>query len=257
MAGQLAGLIDRWHLRKVQEYWTSKAEAAPTLRPHVLHGLRRQARLMRRQIDRVIHAADDRLAAPPIGAGLPRLPLGTDWSWRADGWRGPLPQPGLIATTDRSRISDDLSLYHDCPLGEVAVRQGRNAGLDDRAPFGLGIEVFGFRGSFLSLATLLPPEAVQGLKSWHLVRVDAMIDAERPLRSYARLNVRHGPNLAQIVRELPGLAGEVVVEFDLAYAKLDEARIEHAWLDLIFNDAAMTGIRLRDVVVSRRPRAVL
>jgi hypothetical protein len=257
MAGQLARLIDRWRLRKVQEYWTRTAEAAPALRPLSLHDLRGKARAMRRQIDRVIHVADQRLATPAIGAGLPRQPLGTDWSWRADAWRGPLPQPGLIATSDRSRISDDLSFYHDCPLGEVAVRQRRNSGDDDRAPFGLMIEVFGFQGSFLSLATSLPPEAVQGLKARHLVRLDAMIDAERPLQAYARLNVRHGPNVAQIVRELPALSGEVVVEFDLAYAKLDEMRIERAWLDLIFNDAAMTGIALRDLVVSRRPRAEL
>ena len=34
-------------------------------------------------------------------------------------------------------------------------------------------------------------------------------------------------------------------------------RIERAWLDLIFNDAAMTRILLRDAVLSRRPRAGL
>jgi hypothetical protein len=89
------------------------------------------------------------------------------------------------------------------------------------------------------------------------MRMDALLDADRPLRAYARLNVKHGPNVAQLVRELPSMTGEVVVEFDLAYAKLDETRIERAWLDLIFNDAAMTGISLRDLVVSRRPRAEL
>jgi hypothetical protein len=257
MAGQLARLIERWRLRKVQDYWTRTADAAQMMRPLALHSVRGQARAMRRQLDRVIHVADHRLATPAIGAGLPRQPLGTDWTWRADAWRGPLPQPGLIATTDRSRISDDLSLYHDCPLGEVSVRQCRNSNDGDRAPFGLKIEVYGFQGSFLSLATSLPPEAVQGLKSRHLLRLDAVIDAERPLRSYARLNVRHGPNVAQLVREIPALAGEVVVEFDLAYAKIDDTRIEKAWLDLIFNEAAMNGISLRDLVVSRRPRAEL
>jgi hypothetical protein len=257
MAGQLAKIIDRWRLRKVQDYWTRTADAAPAMRPLALHSLRGQARAMRRQIDRVIHAADHRLSAPAIGSALPRLPLGTDWSWRADAWRGPLPLPGLIASSDRNRISDDLALYHDCPLGEVAVRQSRNVGEGDRAPFGLTVEVFGFQGSFLSLATTLPPEAVQGLKVRHLLRVDALIDADRPLRAYARLNIKHGPNVAQLVREVPSQNGEVVVEFDLAYAKLDDTRIERAWLDLIFNDAAMTGLMLRDLVVSRRPRAEL
>jgi hypothetical protein len=250
MAGRLSRIVERWRLRKVQDYWTRTAEAAPTLRPLALHGLRGEARAMRRQIDRVIQAADHRLAVPAIGAALPRQPLGTDWTWRGDGWRGP-------ASADHNRISDDLSVCHDCPLGEVAVRQSRNAREDDRAPFGLGIEVFDFQGSFLSLAASLPAEAVRGLTSRFLVRVDALVEADRPLPAFARLNVKHGPNLAQLVRQVEITARQVVVEFDLAYGGLDDTRIERAWLDLIFNDAAMTGIVLRDLVVSRRPRAML
>jgi hypothetical protein len=37
MAGRLARIIERWRLKKVQEYWTRKAEAAPTMRPLALH----------------------------------------------------------------------------------------------------------------------------------------------------------------------------------------------------------------------------
>ena len=257
MAGRLAQLVDRWRLQRVQDYWTRAAQSATTMRPLALHGLRGRARAMRREIDRVIHVADHRLAIPALGAGLPRLPLGTDWAWRADAWRGPLPKPGLIAATDRARISDDLTLYHDCTLGEVALRQRRNTGEDDRAPFGLGIEVFGFRGTFLSLSTSLPRESVTGLKARHLMRLDALVTADRPLRAYARLNVKHGPNLAQMVSDLSVGTGEVVAEFDLAYAGIDDTRIERAWLDLIFNEVAMAGISIRDVVVSRRPRAEL
>ena len=257
MAGRLARLIDRWRLRQVQAFWARAAEAAPTMPPIALRALRSEARAMRRQIDRVIHRADDRLAIPAIGAGLPRLPPGTDWAWRADAWRGPLPLPGLIAGAERNRISDDLALYHDCPLGEVMVRQTRSSAAEDRAPFGLAVEVFGFSGSFLSLAASLPPDAVRGLMTRHLVRVDIVLAGDRPLRGFARLNVRHGPNTAQLVSALPAGGGETVVEFDLAYAKIDETRIERAWLDLIFNDVAMTGIMLRDLVVSRRPRAEL
>ncbi len=257
MAGRLQRLIDRKRLRKVQSRWSDAADAAPELPTHALRSLRAEARAMRRQIDRLIHAADHRLTAPAIGSGLPRLPLGTDWAWRADAWRGPLPQPGGIAVAERTAISDDLALYHDCPLAEIAIRQQRNSGEGDRAPFGLAIEVFGFRGSFLSLATSLPPEAVQGLKSRHLIRLDALLDADRPLRGFARLNVKHGPNLAQLVSDLPAAGGASVVEFDLAYGKIDDTRIERAWLDLIFNDVGMTGITLRDLVVSRRPRAEL
>jgi hypothetical protein len=92
-------------------------------------------------------------------------------------------------------------------------------------PLALGSRSSAF-GQFPVACNTLPPEAVQGLKSRHLVRLDAMIVAERPLRAYARLNVKHGPNVAQLVREIPALTGEVVVEFDLAYAKIDDTRID-------------------------------
>ena len=96
------------------------------------------------------------------------------------------------------------------------------------------------------------------IRDRHLIRVDAIVEADRPVRAFARLNVKHGPNIAQMVSELPvtGAAGSLA-EFDLAYAGLDDTRIERAWLDLIFNDAAMNQIQFRDVVVSRRPRAEL
>lgn len=256
--GRIRQALDGWHLRKVQDRWTKAADGAAEAESFTLRSLRAEARAMRRQIDRLIHEADHRLSLPVLGAALPRAPLGSDWVWRGDAWRGALPQPGAAATEARTPISDDLALYHDCPLAEVLVRQSRNRDDSHRAPFGLGIEVFGFRGSFLSLAINLPDAAVQGLKARHLIRVDAIVEADRPVRAFARLNVKHGPNIAQMVSELPvtGAAGSLA-EFDLAYAGLDDTRIERAWLDLIFNDAAMNQIQLRDVVVSRRPRAEL
>lgn len=257
MAGRIAQAIDQWHLRHVQERWSKAADDVAETESFALRTLRAEARAMRRQLDRVIHAADHRLALPGLNAGLPRMPLGTDWAWRPDAWRGPLPLPGAIANSDRTGVSDDLALYHDCPLAEIAVRQLRNDSEAQRAPFGLAIEVFGFRGSFLSLAASLPGDAVQGLKARHLIRLDAVIEADRPVKGFARLNIKHGPNTAQLVSELPQDGSEKLAEFDLAYAGLDDSRIERAWLDLIFNDAGMTCITLRDVVVSRRPRAEL
>jgi Family of unknown function (DUF6478) len=255
MAGRIARALESWHLRKVQDSWTKAADAAPEMESFELRSIRAEARGLRRQIDRVILEAEGRLALPLMSAGLPRMPLGTDWAWRPGAWRGPLPDRGGVASEARTELAEGLALYHDCPLREVSVRQLRNSDEGHRAPYGLMLEVFGFRGSFLSLATDLPDTATDGLKLRHLVRVDALIEADRPLRAFARLNVKHGPNVAQLVSDLPGEGREKVAEFDLAYAGIDESRIERAWLDLIFNDAAMTGIALRDLVVSRRPRA--
>lgn len=255
MPGRIARFLDQWALRRAQTRWAGAAASAGQMDTFALRSLRGEARAMRREIDRVIHAAEPRLASAGASAALPRLPLGTDWAWRADPWSGPLPQPGAVANADRLAISEDLALYLDCPLREVIVRQLRNGDQDDGAPFGLGLEVLGFRGSFLSLSLRLPEAAVLGLQARHLIRVDSVIDADRPLRGFARLNIKHGPNVTQLVSDLPRDGRLRMVEFDLAYSKLDETRIERAWLDLIFNDMAWTALVLRELVVSRRPRA--
>ncbi len=257
MAGSLSRRIAAWHQRRAEQRWARLAEAAPELDPFELRGLRTEARGMRRQLDRVLQVADARLTVPALGVGLPQMPLGTDWSWRPDLWRGALPEPGVVASADRTPLGEGVALYHDCPLGEVVVRQLRNDRPEDRAPYGLAIDVFGFRGSFLSLALNLPQAAVEGLQSRHLVRADLVVDSERPVTGYARLNVKHGPNLAQPVSSLPEQGRDKLAEFDLAYTDLNDRRIERAWLDVILNEPAMTRIVIRDLVVSRRPRAEL
>jgi hypothetical protein len=59
------------------------------------------------------------------------------------------------------------------------------------------------------------------------------------------------------VRELPLNEEEVMVEFDLAYSKMNEKRVERLWVDLIFEGPEMNQVILRDVTFSRRPRAEL
>lgn len=257
MASRIARAVQGWHQRRTEERWARLADTAPGLESFELRALRAEARGMRRQLDRVLQATDARLAVPALGAGLPQVPLGTDWSWRPDLWRGALPQPGSVASGDRTALGDGVALYHDCPLGEVVVRQVRNDRPEDRAPYGLAIDVFGFQGSFLSLALNLPETAVAGLKARHLVRADTVIDCDQTVRAFARLNIKHGPNLAQPVCNLPEAGRDKLAEFDLAYAGLNDKRIERAWIDLILNEASMTRIVIRDLVVSRRPRAEL
>ena len=101
----------------------------------------------------------------------------------------------------------------------------------------------------------LPTDAITGLKRRHLIRMDTIVQLEHPLEIFARLNIRHGPNTEQIVRELPVGQENISVEFDLAYSKLNEKRIEAAWIDLIFEGPDMNQVVLRDLTFSRRPRA--
>ena len=257
MAGRISQGVAAWHQRRTQTRWARLVATADELDAFELRALRAEARGMRRQLDRLLQVADARLTVPQPGAGLPQMPLGTDWSWRPDLWRGALPQSGSVCSTDRTALGEGLALYHDCPLGEIVVRQVRNQSHEDRAPYGLAVDVFGFRGSFLSLALNLPAAAVEGLRAKHLVRAELVIDSDGPVKAYARLNIQHGPNLAQPVSTLPENGRDKLAEFDLAYVHLNDRRIERAWLDLILNEAEMTRIVIRDLVVSRRPRAEL
>ncbi|MWD30208.1 hypothetical protein E0K89_022325, partial [Aquicoccus sp. SCR17] len=213
------------------------------------------ARRLRAQLDRFLAVAENRLALPLIGAATFRTPGDADWSWRPALWRGPLPVPGIASAPSKATLGDEVTLFHDCRFSELTLRQIRNRRAGDLAPFGLRMDVFRFDGSYLSLALDLPPEAAEGLVQKHLVRLETIVEMEKPLEIFARLNIRHGPNTEQIVRELPLAEPEIMVEFDLAYARLHEKRIEKLWLDLIFDGPEMNQVVIRDLTMSRRKRA--
>lgn len=257
MAGRIAGLIDRFLHRRVLRRWGHAADAAGVADYETLRSLRGRARGLRRILDRVIHAAEHRLALPVIGSNVIRKQMGTDWAWRPEMWKGPIAVPGFSSVPGKSLICEGTTIFHDCRRSELTVRQIRNTRDTDIAPFGFRMDVFRFDGSFLSLVIDLPEEGARGLKLKHLLRMDVIVEMEKPLEIFARLNIKHGPNVEQIVRELPLNAEEVAVEFDLAYSKMNEKRVERLWMDLIFEGPEMNQIILRDVTFSRRPRAEL
>jgi hypothetical protein len=257
MAVQGDRWIDRLLHRAALRRWRRLADFAAGLDLGSLRRLRGQALALRRNLDRVIHLAEHRLALPLIGSNAIRKPMGTDWAWRPMLWHGPIPVPGFSSVQNKTMICDGASVFHDCRGSELTVRQLRNTRESDLAPFGLRMDVFRFDGSFLSLVLELPPEAVDGLLLTHLIRLDAIVETEKPLEIFARLNIKHGPNVEQMVCELPLNEAEVKVEFDLAYSKMNEKRVERIWVDLIFEGPEMNQITLRDVTFSRRPRAEL
>lgn len=154
-------------------------------------------------------------------------------------------------------LGREVTLFHDCAQSELTLRQVRNSREADLAPYGLRMDVFNFDGSFLSLVLDMPEASVQGLQKRHLIRMDTIVEMEKPLEIFARLNIKHGPNTEQIVRELPLNETDCMVEFDLAYSNLNEKRIERAWIDLIFENPQMSQVTLRDLTFSRSPRAEL
>ncbi|SEO00916.1 hypothetical protein SAMN04488103_110127 [Gemmobacter aquatilis] len=255
MARKIDTFLDRMLQRRFLKRWERWANMADKISLEQLRELRGRARQARRQLDRVIHVAEHRLSLPVIGSNALRRPMGADWIWRPELWKGQIPVPGASSVPTRAQICDGATIFHDCRRSELTVRQIRNTRETDLAPFGVRMDVFRFDGSFLSLVVELPPESVQGLKLKHLIRLDAIVEMEKPLEIFARLNIKYGPNVEQVVRELPLNSEEVMVEFDLAYTKMNERRVERLWVDLIFEGPEMNQIILRDVTFSRRPRA--
>ena len=220
-----------------------------------LRSERAQARKLRYHLNELISVADNRLALPMIGSNAFSKPHGTDWAWRPSIWREPLAVPGRSSVLSKAKLGEELTLFHDCQQSELTLRQVRNTREADLAPFGLRMDVFNFDGSFLSLVLDLPSDAVAGLQRRHLIRMDTIVEMEKPLEIFVRLNIKHGPNTEQIVRELPLHEEEIMVEFDLGYSNLNEKRIDGGWIDIIFENPQMSQVTLRDLTLSRRPRA--
>ncbi|MFW2544568.1 DUF6478 family protein [Primorskyibacter sp. 2E107] len=257
MTSEKRGILTRaLHLGALRR-WTQAAKAAPVTDLPELRRQRALARRVKAQLDALIHVADGRLALPVIGNQTFPRPEDADWAWRPDLWCGPLAQPGMSSVKSQSMLGREATLFHDCAKSELTLRQLRNTRAADLAAYGLRMDVFRFDGSYLSLAIDLPETAHRGLTRKHLIRVDTIVEMEKRLEIFARLNIKHGPNTEQIVRELPLHQDEIRVEFDLAYTKLNEKRIERMWLDLIFEGPQMNQVVLRDLTFSRRKRAEL
>jgi len=255
MVRQVNSFLERLIHRRALTRWSDAAKDAEKFDLSTLKVLRGQARQIRRRLDQLTHVADGRLTLPLIGSNAMQRPLHSDWTYRPEIWRGPITPVGLASVENKTRFGQEATVFHDCATTELTLRQVRNTRESDLAPFGLRMDVFRFDGSFLSLVIDLPQTAVDGLKRKHLIRVQTIVEMEKPIEIFVRLNVRHGPNVEQIVRELPLDEQDVVVEFDLAYSKLNEKRVDAAWIDMIFEGPEMNQITLRDVTLSRRPRA--
>lgn len=257
MAKREDGFIDGLLQRRLARKWARVARDAQTMPISTLRARRGKARALRQHLDTLIYHAENRLALPRIGSNSFFIPHGTDWSWRPELWRGPLPTPGVAAVQSKAQFGREVTLFHDCRVSEITMRQLRNTREADLAPYGLRLDVFRFDGSFLSLVIEVPEHGTKGLKRNHVLRMDTIVEMEKPLEIFARLNIKHGPNTEQIVRELPLHEEDIKVEFDLAYTKINEKRVEKIWVDLIFEGPEMNQVTLRDVTFSRRPRAEL
>lgn len=256
MAARPGSWLDaRLHRRGLRRWARARAHVG-RMAPALLARLRQEATAMRVAIDGFERAAAERLdgAAPD-----PAPPLHGDWAWRPPLWQAPVAAAGWTHVGPGTELSGSVKLFHDAAAHEIALRQycpaARRSGT---GPCGVSVEVFGFDGRFLSLVVDLPDAAAQGLSGRHLVSLALALRLESPIEVFARLNIHHGPNTVQFVRELPPEqvgAGAASVDFDLGSGNIAEGRADRLWLDLIFERPRMNRITVDDMVLARRPRA--
>jgi len=249
--GGLDGILHRQSLAR----WDRVGAGLSACDPVSLRAIRQEAIDLRHRLDRVVADTECRLVAEtPEGRDL-IAPSDSDWAWRPPVFCTRLLVPGQAGVTNGALMGDALKIFHDCTHSEISVRQRAGRGQAGAAPQVIDLDVMGFDGSFLSLVVDLPPEAIRGLSMSHIVQIDLMVEYERPLELFARLNIKHGPNVEQVVRELDLREPRVTAEIDLAYTDIVEAQIDRAWLDIIVGQPRMNRLSIRDFVLSRRLRA--
>lgn len=244
------------HLHKNQvRYWNALNDQSEDVDRSKLQTLELRARQLRSKLNRFLHTSETRLSMPRTGSHSIRKPSLSDWSHRPEPWRSRIAPSGIAPLTNRSAFGSETTLFHDCELSEITLRQIRTTNETDLSPFGLHLDVFSFKGSFLSIAINLPTSVTTGLHSNHVIRLALDIETSGPVDISARFNIKHGPNTAQLLCHLPEAQGERIAEFDLSQLNLNTKRLENAWVDVIFAKPEMRALRLRDLTLSRRPRA--
>jgi len=255
MSIEKPGLLNRFGLSQTLKRW-DRMMRTPALVPTAeLAETHARMHETRSRIDALAaRAQSELLTRRQIGDGIER-PDQCDWAERALPWRQRIKPHGHVRPASPQDIGGGLTLFHDAAQFDLSLRQDGTPAHVTGADFGMVIEVYRFDGSFLSLVQDLPEAALQGLTLNHYFAVHLRMAREHPVEVFVRLNVQHGPNQEQIVRqvEFDGETGRA--EFDLAYTKINEKRLEKAWLDLILEGPEMNRLAIWDMVMLRAPRA--
>ncbi|MEM7641110.1 MAG: DUF6478 family protein [Pseudomonadota bacterium] len=257
MPNRLPGLIASLRSRNAAADWQRAAEAGEMADIGTLAKLAPLARDLARHAAEVARMSEMRLAGTSAGRRADWPPQ-CDWAWRPDPWATALSPSTRAGVQGGDALTQGVTLFHDCPLAEITLRQVRASSPGASAPYALEMDALGFAGSFLSLAMDMPKAGATTLQRSHIVGLSTTIWMERQAEIFARLNIRQGPNTEQLVSELkPGERPDspVTAEFDLGFHDIKSAKLDHAWIDLIFDKPQMNLVRIADLTLTRRPRA--
>lgn len=250
----VSGFFDRYNDRRSIRRWKRATECVRSANPEEVRVAQSNARKLQHQVTDFLAAVDERARVPFSTTDALGDALSASWAWRPSLWKTQSPQRGMSSTQSGEHFGEELKIFHDCELKEIAFRQTPNNSERDLAPFGLDLNVLGFAGSFLSLVVDLPDKALDGMTVRDLFRVEINLTSEFPISTYMRLNLKHGPNHSQMVERLDDTS-EQVVEFDLGYADFDNNRLEAGWVELIIDDPSYNAVSITDFMMSRRARA--
>ena len=113
--------------RRMVRLWRKAALNAPAMKLGELRQIRAQGRRLGHYMNEALAVAENRLALPLVGSSAFPRPHGTDWAWRPEVWRLPLPAPGMASVPSKSMLGREVTLFHDCARSELSLRQVRNA----------------------------------------------------------------------------------------------------------------------------------
>ncbi len=249
------GFWGRLGLTSSMRRWSKAAQSPGAMSSKELRTTLSQIDDTRTELDHLAASARTELLSRAQAADGIDRPDQCDWAERSAPWRTELRPRGHVELTSPTQIGGGVTVFHDAAHADITLRQDVPPPDAQNARFGLVFEIYRFDGSFLSLVQDLPPDALVGLTLNHFIAVHLHVEREHPSEIYARLNVQHGPNTDQIVRQVDFSGDHGRAEFDLAYTKINEKRLEKAWLDLILEGPEMNRIALWDMVMLRAPRA--
>jgi hypothetical protein len=255
MRNDRSSLLGLFGMSHPLERWERDLQSPGALSAQELRAIHRSLGGMRADIDRLGASAETELLNRSGGFDGIERPDQCDWAERAGPWRMRLASRGYVDVASPLALGAGVTLFHDATHADLSLRQDPARGRRAGPSFGLILEVYRFDGSFLSLVQDLPEAALQGLSLGHFFQVQLTMEREQRLEVYARLNIQHGPNHEQIVRQFTFSGDQGLAEFDLAYTKINERRIEKAWLDLILEGPEMNRVAIWDMVMLRAPRA--
>lgn len=255
MGGEFPGLFGGFSLGQTLRRWQRGLRSPKDLPSGELKRMNGELRVLRDRFDGMAaQARSELLSRRGAGDGIER-PDQCDWAVRPAPWRAEMRPRGFVGLNSPQPLAGGVTLFHDATHADMSLRQERAPSWAEGAQFGLVLEVYRSDGSFVSLVQDLPGEALAGLTRNHFMAVHLQVDREHPVEIYTRLNIQHGPNVEQLVRQVAFTGTRGVAEFDLAYSKINEKRLEKAWLDLIVEGPKMTRLALWDMVILRAPRA--